>query len=87
VEKAARVGGDGFQITALRLGIESAEGDRRLAGAGHAGEHDKSVPRDIDVDVPEVVLAGTADADLVRRSGVFRVAKAVGGVEAGDIHA
>ena len=80
MEEAAGVGRDGFEIAALRLGIEGAEGERGFAGAGDAGEDDEGVAGDVDVDVFEVVLAGSADADHVGGGG--------GVVDgAGEIHA
>ena len=62
VEQPARVRRHRLEVAALRLGVERAERERRLARARHAGEHDQRVARDVDVDVLEVVLARAADA-------------------------
>jgi len=59
IEEAAGVGSNGFEIPALRFGIEGPECERGLAGAGYAGEDDQRVSRDLDVDVFQVVLAGS----------------------------
>ena len=63
MEQPARVRRHRFEIAPLRLGVERAERERRLARAGDAGEHDERVARDVDVDVLEVVLARAAHAD------------------------
>src|SRR5262249_55441027 len=39
------------------------EGEGGFAGAGQAGEHDKPVARNLEVDVLEIVLARAADGD------------------------
>ncbi len=87
MEEAAGVGGDGFEVAALGFSVEGSEGERGFAGAGDAGEDDKGVARDVDVNVFQVVLARAADADVGRRAGVPRVAEAEGVVERGEIHA
>ena len=61
VDQPPRVRRDRFEVAALRLGVERAEGERRLAGAGDAGEDDERVARDVDVHDLEVVLARAAD--------------------------
>jgi len=63
VDQAPGIGGDRFEVAALGLGVEGGEGQRRLARAGHPGEHHQGVAGDVDVDVLEVVLAGATDAD------------------------
>ena len=60
VKQPPGIGRHRFQIAPLRLGVERAEGQRRLAGAGDAGEDHQRVARDVDVDVLEVVLPGPA---------------------------
>src|SRR5690606_17582130 len=54
------VGGHGVEETALALGEEDVEGEGGFSGTGKAGDDDELVARDIDGDVLEVVLAGTA---------------------------
>ena len=61
MEQPPRVGRDGFEVSALGLGIQGAKGERGLAGAGHTREHDQGVARDIDGDVLEIVLPRPAD--------------------------
>src|SRR5690606_25937283 len=49
----------------LRLGGDGAEDQRALTGSGDTGEHGQPAFRDVDVDVPEVVLPRPPDADHV----------------------
>ncbi len=58
------VGGDGFEVAALGLRIDRPEGQRGLAGPGHTGEDGEGVARDVDPDVPQIVLACAADPDV-----------------------
>jgi hypothetical protein len=53
----------GLDVAALPLGVEGVEGQRRLARAADAGEDDELVTGQVEVDVPEVVLAGAANGD------------------------
>ncbi len=64
LEELPRIGGQRLHITPLALGIDGVEGERGLARAGQAGEHDQFVARNGDVDVLQIVLAGAADGDL-----------------------
>jgi hypothetical protein len=48
VKQPAGVGRNRLQIAALGFGIERSERQGRLAGAGHAGEHDQGVARDVE---------------------------------------
>ncbi len=63
VDQPARVRRDRFEVAPLRLGVQRAEGKRRLARTRDAREHDQRVARNIDVDVLQVVLACTAHAN------------------------
>ena len=54
-----------LDVAALALGVDRVEGERRLARARQAGDHDQLVARDRDVDVLQVVLAGALDDDLI----------------------
>ena len=69
-EELPRVGRQRLDVAALALGVERVERERRLAGAGHAGEDDELVARDVEVDVAEVVLARAADDDFVVEKAV-----------------
>ena len=68
IEQPPGVGGDRFEIAPLGLGIEGAEGQRRLARARHAGENDQGIARNIEIDILEIVLACPADANKSRRN-------------------
>ena len=70
VEQPARVRRDRLEVAPLRLGVDRAERERRLARPGDAGEDDQRVARDVDVDVPQVVLPRAAHADERVRSRV-----------------
>src|SRR5664280_344793 len=56
-----------LDIAALALGIDRVEGKAALAGPGEAGDDDQAIPRDADRDVLQVVLAGTANNELIGR--------------------
>ena len=62
-EELAGVRRQRLDVPPLALGVDRVEGEARLARARQAREHDQPVARQLDVDVPEVVLAGPADAD------------------------
>ena len=64
-QELAGIGGERLDVAALALGIDRVEGEARLAAAGQPGDHDQPVARHLDVEVLEVVLAGTANHDLV----------------------
>ena len=71
LEELPGIGRQALDIAALALGIDGVEGERGLAGAAEPGDDDQVVARDLDVDVAEIVLARTADAD-VRQAGRVR---------------
>ena len=62
LDQAARVGRDRFEEAALRLSVQSAKGERRLARARDPRKHHKGTPRNVEVDVLQVVLARSAHA-------------------------
>ncbi len=74
LQELARIGRQALDIAALAFGIDRVEGERRLAGAGQAGDHDQAVARQVEVDVLEIVLARAADRDHT-------------GIAAGSVHA
>jgi hypothetical protein len=64
VEELARIGREGFYVAPLTLGVQCVEHQRRLARTARPG-HDRQLTRvDVEVEVLEVVLAGTANADI-----------------------
>ena len=63
VEELAGVGGEGFDVAALSLGVERVENERGFAGAAQAGDDDVFAEREIEVKALEVVLADAAQAD------------------------
>ncbi len=65
LEELARVRGEALDVAALSLGVDRVERERRLAGAGEAGDAHERVPRQPDVDVLEVVLARPVDDQLI----------------------
>ena len=56
-----------LDVAPLPFGVDRVEGERRLARAGQAGDHDQLVARQIDVDILEVVNAGAAHRNPVVR--------------------
>ena len=71
-EELARVGGERLDVASLALGVDGVEGERGLAGAGRAGDHDEPVAGDGDVYVLEVVLASAANHDAFEGHGTLR---------------
>src|SRR6185312_1706925 len=65
LEELPGVGAQGFDVTALTLGVDGVEGEGRLTRARKPSDDDELVARKLDVDVLEIVLAGAFDDDLV----------------------
>ena len=65
LQELARVRGEALDVAALALGVDRVERERGLARSGQPGDTDEGVPRQPDVDVLEVVLAGPVDDQLV----------------------
>ena len=63
VEELARIGREGLHIAALALRVERVEHQAGLAGPAGAGHHRQFTGADVEIEVAEVVLASTADAD------------------------
>ena len=79
VEKLAGVGAEGFHITPLAFGIERVKHQTRFARATGARHHRHLPGADVQVDVLQIVLTGTTDADqagghgkgVLEESGTF----------------
>ena len=65
LQELSRVSRQRFDVAALAFRIERVEGERRLARAGQAGDHDQPVARQIEIDVLQIVRARTAYADEI----------------------
>ena len=63
VEEPPRVRRHALQVAALRLGVQRAEGERRLPRARHPREDHERVARDVHVHALQVVLARAAHVD------------------------
>ena len=73
-DELARIGGKRLQVTALTLGIDRVEGERRFARTGQAGDNGQGIARDDDIHIFEVVLACSVNFDPVfSRKGVYIV--------------
>ncbi len=59
------IGREGLHVTALPLGIDGVEGQRRLARTAQSGDDDQLAARDLQIDILEVVHAGTEDFDRI----------------------
>ncbi|MDT4847834.1 hypothetical protein FQZ97_819070 [compost metagenome] len=66
------IGRQGLHIAALALGVESVEGQRRLARTGQTGDHDQLVAGQGEVDVLQVMGACPTDQDLVHNGLTWR---------------
>ena len=64
-EELAGVRAQALDVAALALGVDRVEREAALAAAGEAGDDDEPVARERDGDVLEVVLAGTANDELI----------------------
>ena len=71
-QEHARVAGQALHVAALALGVHRVERQRRLAAARQARDDHQLVARDGEVDVLEVVLAGTLDDDGVLSHVAYR---------------
>ncbi len=70
-QELPRVGGQRFDIAALAFGINGVEGQRGLAGARQAGEHDQPVARQVEVDILQVVGPGAPDSDILHVTNYY----------------
>jgi hypothetical protein len=71
-------GRQALDIAPLALGIQRVEGQAGLARSRQAGDHHQRVFRDVEIDVLEVVGAGTADTDRGALNGVNGMVVEVG---------
>ena len=76
IEELTGVGGQALHEPALSFGIDRIEGEAGLARTGETGDDDELVPRDIDIDPLQVVLACAADHDRIVRAIVDGVGHA-----------
>ena len=65
LQELPRVGRQRLDVAPLPLRVERVEGERALPRSRQAGHHDELVPRQVEVQVLEVVRACAADADQV----------------------
>jgi len=63
VEKLTGVGRQGLHIAALSFGVDRVEGQRGLSGPAEPRDDDELVPRDLEIQTFEIVLAGAFDDD------------------------
>jgi len=68
LQKLPCVGRQRFHVAALTFRVERIEGQRGFTRAGKPGNHDQPIARQIEVDVLEIVGAGTADANFFHDS-------------------
>ena len=69
IEELARVGAERLDVAALALGVQRVEDQARLARAARPGDDRHLAGADVEVEVLQVVLARTADADDSRHGG------------------
>ena len=63
IQKLPRIGAEGLYITSLAFGIQGVKNQTRLARTAGSGDHGQFTRADVKIDVFEVVLTGTTDAD------------------------
>ena len=61
VEGQAAGGGQAFQKSALPLGKNRVDGQRTFAAATHPRQHDERIPRQVHIDIPQVVHPRSAN--------------------------
>jgi hypothetical protein len=66
-QELAGISAQAFHIPPLAFRIDGIEGEGRLARARQSGHHDQLVSRQIEIDVFQIVFAGTADAEHLGR--------------------
>ena len=67
-DELSGISGKRLHIAPLPLGVDRVKGERRLSGAADAGDDDEFIPRDVEIDVLEVVLCGAFDPNGVHYS-------------------
>ncbi|MEI2648590.1 MAG: hypothetical protein V9G15_06165 [Dermatophilaceae bacterium] len=83
LQELARVRAEALDEAALALGVERVEGERRLAGAAHAGDADELSGAEVERDSLEVVGSGAAQTEIRAFPGSGRGSWGRGGVEEG----
>jgi hypothetical protein len=78
-QKLPGVGGKGFHVTALALGVKGVKGERGLPRAARAGDYYQASPRDVQVDMLQVMLTSTANRGDPIRNRVLEPEKYAGG--------
>ena len=91
VEELPGIARKAFEIPALAFGIDRVKRQRALPRPADARQDDQAIPRQVDVDILQVVHAGTADLDrergrrarlcLGRRRGLLLSARSCHGIE------
>ena len=71
-EELTSVRGEGLYVAPLAFSVDRVEREGGFAGSGEAGDDDQALPRELDVDVPEVVLSGAADDQFVSSHSLVR---------------
>ncbi len=66
LEELAGIGRQAFDIAALAFGIDGVEGKTGFARTGKSGQHGQGVARNLDIDILEIVLARTANGDVLQ---------------------
>jgi len=67
LEELPRVRGQGLDVATLSFREDGVERERRFPRTGNAGDHDKLVAGNDDINVLEIVLARAANDDGVHR--------------------
>lgn len=69
LQELTGIGRQALDVAALALGIERVECERRFARSGQPGNHDQFVPRQVEIDVLQVVGSRPTDTDLFHEPG------------------
>ena len=63
-EKLSGETGEAFDVPPLPFGVQGVERQRRFSASAYAGEADEPVPRQNEINVPQIVLPGTFDDNV-----------------------
>ena len=74
LEELASVDREALHVLPLSFGQQRIERQRAFARSADARDHDELVARDVDIDILQIVRAGTADLNGIEHEKVYATA-------------